>query len=138
MVSGYAPRSAFSFGRAFGVESRYSILWGLRFRPAAARVPLWDVQAIARTSHFESANAVDGDCLRGKSGLRMAAHGLTTPRRKARNSGTERMSRTLILRPGTGGLKGVAGVKTAKLCAEQDQIGKRWSTASVKLPGKIA
>lgn len=68
----------------------------------------------------------------------MASQGLTTPRRKARNSGTERMSRALILWPGTGGLRGAAGVKTAKLCVEQDQIGKRLSAASVKLPGKIA
>gem|GEM_PF-7022604 len=54
----------------------------------------------------------------------MAAQGLTTPHRKVRNSGTERMSRALIFWPGTGGLEGVAGVKTAKLCAEQDQIGE--------------
>lgn len=55
----------------------------------------------------------------------MAAQGLTTPRRKARNSGTERMSRALSPRPGTGSLGGAAGVKTAKLCVEQDQIGER-------------
>lgn len=62
--------------------------------------------------------------LRGKSGLHRAAQGLTTPHRKVRNSGTERMSRALILRLGTGDFKEVAGVKTAKLCAEQDQIGE--------------
>jgi len=44
--------------------------------------------------------------------------------RKVRNSGTERMSRALILLSGTGDFKGAAGVKTAKLCVEQDQIGK--------------
>ena len=44
---------------------------------------------------------------------------------KLRNSGTERMSAALILRPGTGGLWGAGGVKTAKLCVEQDQIGRR-------------
>jgi hypothetical protein len=43
-----------------------------------------------------------------------------------RNSGTERMSQVAtILWPGTGGCKGAKRVKTAKLCAEQDQIGKR-------------
>ena len=59
----------------------------------------------------------------GKSGLYRAAQGLTTLTRKCRNSGTEKMSRALSLRPGTGGLRGAAGVKIAKLCAEQDQIG---------------
>jgi hypothetical protein len=61
---------------------------------------------------------------RGKSGLRWEVQGLTTPRRKVRNSGTERMSEALILRAGTGAFKGVVGVKTAKLCTEQDQIGE--------------
>lgn len=28
-------------------------------------------------------------------------------------------------------------MKTAKLCAEQDQIGKRWSAASAKLSGRL-
>jgi hypothetical protein len=73
----------------------------------------------------------------------MVAQGLTTPRRKARNSGTERMSRALILESGTGDSRGVAGVKTAKLCAEQDQIGEQevarlQRTTSAWLPGKIA
>lgn len=75
----------------------------------------------------------------------MAAQGLTTPHRKVRNSGTERMSGALIHRPGTGRLRGAAGVKTAKLCVEQDQIGKqvgvarrRRHAASMGLPGKIA
>lgn len=30
----------------------------------------------------------------------------------------------MISRPGTGDLEGTKGVKTAKLCVEQDQIGK--------------
>lgn len=34
------------------------------------------------------------------------------------------MSRALILGLGTGELRGAAGVKTAKLCMEQDQIGR--------------
>ena len=68
----------------------------------------------------------------------MAAKGLTTLHRKVRNSGTERMSRALILLSGTGGLRGAAGVKTAKLFAEQDQIGERLNAASMKLPGSIA
>ncbi len=54
----------------------------------------------------------------------MAAQGVTPLHRKVRNSGTERMSRALILLLGTGDSLGAAGVKTAKLCAEQDQIGK--------------
>ena len=36
----------------------------------------------------------------------------------------------MILGLGTGELKGAAGVKTAKLCVEQDQIGKLLSAAS--------
>jgi hypothetical protein len=55
----------------------------------------------------------------------MAAQGLMTPRRKARNSGTERMSRALISWLEMGDLEGAAGVKTAKLCVEQDQIGEQ-------------
>jgi hypothetical protein len=35
----------------------------------------------------------------------------------------------LSLRPGTGSLRGAAGVKTAKLCVEQDQIGEFISSA---------
>lgn len=35
------------------------------------------------------------------------------------------MSRALIQPAGTGAGWGAAGVKTAKLCAEQDQIGRR-------------
>ena len=62
--------------------------------------------------------------LLGKSGLHMAAQGLTALRSDPRNSGTERMSGAVRFRPGTGGLNGAAGVKTAKLCVEQDQIGK--------------
>jgi hypothetical protein len=42
-----------------------------------------------------------------------------------RTSGTERMSRAKIPYPGTGGFGGAAGVKTAKLYVEQDQIGER-------------
>ena len=40
------------------------------------------------------------------------------------------MSRAMRLIPGTGGLRGAAGVKTAKLCVKQDQIGKRLSVAA--------
>lgn len=54
----------------------------------------------------------------------MAAQGVTPLDSNVRNSGTERMSRALSLEAGTGASRGVAGVKTAKLCAEQDQIGK--------------
>ncbi len=40
---------------------------------------------------------------------------------------------------GTGVLGRAAGVKTAKLCMEQDQIGKRQpSVTRARLPGKIA
>ncbi|AHI07144.1 hypothetical protein BDW_13220 [Bdellovibrio bacteriovorus W] len=53
----------------------------------------------------------------------MAAQGVTPLGSNVRNSGTERMSRTMILKAGTGAFWGVAGVKTVKLCAEQDQIG---------------
>ena len=53
------------------------------------------------------------------------AQGVIPLHRKVRTSGTERMSRALILWPGTGGHRGAAGVKTAKLCVKQDQIGKR-------------
>lgn len=60
----------------------------------------------------------------GKSGLHRAVQGVTPLRRKARNSGTERMSRAMILKTGTGVFGGAAGVKTAKLCTKQDQIGK--------------
>lgn len=35
------------------------------------------------------------------------------------------MSKAMILRSGTGDLWGAVGVKTAKLCAKQGQIGKR-------------
>jgi len=45
------------------------------------------------------------------------------------------MSRTMIFLAGTGARLGVAGVKAAKLYTEQDQIGKRLSTASMRLPG---
>lgn len=62
---------------------------------------------------------------RGKSGLHRAVQGLMTPRREARNSGTERMSRAMSSLAGTGAFEGAAGVKTAKLCVEQDQIGER-------------
>ncbi len=50
----------------------------------------------------------------------------------------------MSLRPGTGGCRGANGVKTAKLCVEQDQIGKRsleqFSELVIRkgLPGKIA
>jgi hypothetical protein len=48
------------------------------------------------------------------------------------------MSRALILRAGTGAFRGVAGVKTAKLCAEQDQIGEHKKCGQHLLPGQIA
>lgn len=68
----------------------------------------------------------------------MAMQGVTPLRRKVRNSGTERMSRALILDLGTGRFRGAAGVKTAKLCMEQDQIGKRKQPSQGLLSGKIA
>ena len=68
----------------------------------------------------------------------MATQGVTPLRRKARNSGTERMSRAMSQISGTGDIWGAAGVKTAKLCVEQDQIGERLCAASTWLPGKIA
>ena len=42
-----------------------------------------------------------------------------------RTSGTERMSGAMTDLLGTGDKSRAAGVKTAKLCAKQDQIGKR-------------
>ena len=66
-----------------------------------------------------------------------AAQGVTPLHRKVRTSGTERMSRALILISGTGEVKGAAGVKTAKLCVKQDQIGKRFSVAA-RASGLIA
>ena len=65
----------------------------------------------------------------GKSELRRATQGVTPLRRKVRNSGTERMSGAMISKSGTGDFKGAAGVKTAKLCVKQDQIGKQRVTA---------
>lgn len=62
---------------------------------------------------------------RGKSELQRATQRVTPFGRKVRNSGTERMSAALILVSGTGEIRGVGGVKTAKLCVKQDQIGKR-------------
>ncbi len=59
-----------------------------------------------------------------------AAQGVTPLHRKVRTSGTERMSSAMILSPGTGGEWGAAGVKAAKLCVKQDQIGKRLSVAA--------
>ncbi len=81
---------------------------------------------------------------RGKSGLRMVAQGLTalmkTSRniRLYRNSGTERMSQVaMILEPGTGSFKGAKRVKTAKLCVEQDQIGKHANARLFQTLGKM-
>lgn len=65
----------------------------------------------------------------------MAAQRVTPFHRKVRNSEAERMSRALIFSSGTGDVKGVAGVKTVKLCAEQEQIGKRLNAASIKFSG---
>lgn len=63
-----------------------------------------------------------------------------------RNSGTERMSRAMIHHAGTGAWREVAGVKTAKLCVEQDQIGRRGrdrkideqSVSRTSLSGRVA
>ncbi len=65
----------------------------------------------------------------GKSELHRATQGLTALRRKARNSGTERISEALIQSAGTGADRGAGGVKTAKLCVKQDQIGKHELTS---------
>lgn len=62
---------------------------------------------------------------RGKSGLLQAVQRVTPFHRKVRNSGTERMSRAMSLGLGTGDPEGAAGVKAAKLCTEQDQIGRQ-------------
>lgn len=59
-----------------------------------------------------------------------AAQGVIPLHRKVRTSGTERMSRAMIFFSGTGEMKGAAGVKTAKLCVKQDQIGKQLSVAA--------
>ena len=61
----------------------------------------------------------------GKSELHRATQGLTALGRKVRNSGTERISEASSLKSGTGDFRGAGGVKTAKLCVKQDQIGKR-------------
>ena len=47
------------------------------------------------------------------------------------------MSRAMILNLGTGRFKEAAGVKTAKLYVEQNQIGKRLSAASTRLSGRL-
>ena len=73
----------------------------------------------------------------GKSGLQVTMQGVTPLRRKTRTSGTERRSRAMITDLGTGEFVGAAGVKTAKLCMEQDQIGERLSRHR-KLSGKVA
>jgi hypothetical protein len=73
---------------------------------------------------------------RGKSGLHRAAQGITSLHLRVRNSGTERMSGALSLELEMGGFRGAAGVKTAKLCAEQDQIGRRLSAARTKSSGR--
>jgi hypothetical protein len=48
------------------------------------------------------------------------------------------MSRALSLISGTGEIRGAAGVKTAKLCAEQDQIGELHGAARILASGLIA
>lgn len=70
---------------------------------------------------------------RGKSELHRATQGVTPLHRKVRNSGTERMSRAMSQGLGTGKPRGAAGVKTAKLCVKQDQIGGRLSVACTSL-----
>ena len=47
------------------------------------------------------------------------------------------MSMALILKSGTGDFRGADGVKTAKLCAEQDQIGKHHGVVRTLLPGRL-
>ena len=64
----------------------------------------------------------------GKSGLHRIVQGVMPLACKRRNSGTERMSRAMSPRLGTGSLGGAAGVKTAKLCTEQEQIGRQVGT----------
>ncbi len=65
----------------------------------------------------------------------MATQGVTPLHRKVRNSGTERRSRALSPRVGTGALGGAAGVKAAKLCVEQGQIGKRYELSQGQVSG---
>ena len=67
----------------------------------------------------------------------MAAQGVTPLHRKVRTSGTEKMSKAMIRRGGTGACRGAVGVKISKLCAEQDQIEECLSAASAKLPGRL-
>ncbi len=67
----------------------------------------------------------------------MVVQGLTAPGCKLRNSGTERMSRAKIFLSGTGDLKGAAGVKTAKLCTEQEQIGERFKCDQHEASGYV-
>jgi hypothetical protein len=43
----------------------------------------------------------------------------------------------MSLESGTGDFKGVVGVKTAKLCAKQDQIGRRFSVTRTLFPGRL-
>lgn len=43
----------------------------------------------------------------------------------------------MSLEAGTGAFRGAAGVKIAKLCVEQDQIGRRWCDPHLP-PGQIA
>ncbi len=47
------------------------------------------------------------------------------------------MSKAMILRSGTGDLRGAVGVKTAKLCAKQGQIGKRYECGSHQFSGRL-
>ena len=68
---------------------------------------------------------------RGKSGLLRATPGVMPLHRKVRNSGTERMSKSVILVSGTGEIKGDVGVKTAKLGVKQDQIGNHYKSCSL-------
>jgi len=92
--------------------------------------------------------AAKGNFGGGKSELHRATQGLTALGRKVRNSGTERISEASSLKSGTGDFRGAGGVKTAKLCVKQDQIGKReWveplvqpvlRVAHLRLPGQIA
>lgn len=47
------------------------------------------------------------------------------------------MSMALILGSETGDPRGADGVKTAKLCAEQGQIGKHYGVVRTLLPGRL-
>lgn len=59
------------------------------------------------------------------------------PAGNRRNSETERMSMAKIFKMGTGVLKGADGVKTVKLCMEQEQIGRRFKSGPLEASGSV-